>query len=366
MPGAQVIDQRGEARRYGGFDIIRILAALSVVLYHSYAITGHDRDLPALWIGHYRMPLGSIGVAVFFVISGFLVASSWDRSQRASVFAWHRLARIWPALTMTIVLTVIVLGPIMTTLPLYDYFINRRTVLYLARGVTLFSGSINALPGVFHANPRHAVNGSLWTLSYEVWAYVTLLVFAMCGGLRRRWPALVLFGVVLIFFRVAVYGGVGGLPVDRTVLTLSMAKGAELGAYFVAGTALSRYVGSFDTRRLFPVGAVALVLGSLIREPAIFIPGVALTVIGVGAAHGKLTDLVHRFGDPSYGIYILSFPIQQLVYSSGLAQTPASMFAASGAISVAAGYVSWHLLERPVLRWAKRRDRRQMAVAAAN
>ena len=366
MSGASVSDQRAEDRRYGGFDIIRILAALSVVLYHSYAITGRDQDLPALWIGHYRMPLGSIGVAVFFVISGFLVASSWDRLQRASVFAWHRFARIWPALTMTVVLTVLVLGPIMTALPLSPYFTSRRTVMYLVRGVTLFGGSINALPGVFHANPRHAVNGSLWTLSYEVWAYVGLLVFAMCGGLRRRWPALVAFGAVLIFFRVAVYDGVGGLAIDRTVLTLSIAKGTELGAYFVAGTALSRYVGSFDARRLFPVGAVALVLGSLIREPAIFIPGVALVVIGAGAGRGRVTNLVHRFGDPSYGIYILSFPIQQLVYSSGLARTSAAMFVASGAISVVAGYVSWHLLERPVLRWAKRRDRHRMAVAAAD
>ncbi len=266
---------------------------------------------------------------------------------------------------MTVVLTVVVLGPITTTLPLHNYFANRRTALYLVRGVTLFGGSINALPGVFHGNPRHAVNGSLWTLTYEVWAYVGLLVFAVCGGLRRGGLAVALFGVVLVFFRVAVYGGVGGLPIDRTVLTMSMAKGAELGAYFVAGTAISRFVGSFDPRRLAPVGVAALVLGSLVREPAIFIPGVALTVIGLGAGQGKVTDLVHRFGDPSYGIYILSFPIQQLVYSSGLARTPAAMFVVSGALSVAAGSLSWHVLERPMLRWAKRRDTRRLDVTVA-
>ena len=286
-------NQRADARRYGGFDVIRIVAALSVVL------------------------------------------------------------------------SVVVLGPIMTTLPLHDYFASRRTALYLVRGVTLFGGSINALPGVFHGNPRHAVNGSLWTLSYEVWAYVALLVFAVCGGLRRRWLAVALFGAVLVFFRIAVYDGVGSLPIDRTVLTLSLGKDAELGAYFVAGTAISRFVVSFEPRRLALAGAAALVLGSLVREPAIFIPGVTLTVIGMGAAHGKLTDLVHRFGDPSYGIYILSFPIQQLVYSSGLARTPAGMFIASGALTVASGYLSWHLLERPMLRWAKRRDGHRLEVAAA-
>ena len=358
-------NQRADARRYGGFDVIRIVAALSVVLYHSYAITGRDQDLPALWIGHYRMPLGSIGVAVFFVISGFLVVTSWDRAPRWSVFAWHRFARIWPALTMTVVLTVMVLGPIMTTLPLHNYFASRRSALHLVRGVTLFGGSINALPGVFLRNPRHAVNGSLWTLTYEVWAYVALLVFAVCGGLRRRGLVVALFGAVLVFFRLAVYDGVGGLPIDRTVLTMSIAKGAELGAYFLAGTAISRFVGSFEPRRLAPIGVAALALGSLLREPAIFIPGVAMTVIGVGASQGKVTDFVHRFGDPSYGIYILSFPIQQLVYSSGLARTPAVMFMVSGALSVAAGYLSWHFLERPMLRWARRRDARRLEFSVA-
>ncbi len=357
-------DQRADTRRYGGFDVIRIVAALSVVLFHSYAITGRDQDLPALWIGRYRMPLGSIGVAVFFVISGFLIATSWDRAPRWSVFAWHRFARIWPALMLTVVLTVVFLGPSMTTLPLNDYFASRRTALYLVRGVTLFGGSINALPGVFLRNPRHAVNGSLWTLTYEIWAYVALLVFAVCGGLRRRGLVVALFAAVLVFFRVAVYDGVGSLSIDRTVLTMSMAKGAELGAYFVAGAAISRFVGSFDPRRLAPIGVAALVLGSLVREPALFIPGVALTVIGVGAGQGKVTDLVHRFGDPSYGIYILSFPIQQLVYSSGFTRTPTAMFIASGALSVAAGYLSWPLLERPMLRWAKRRDARRLEVAA--
>ena len=148
-------------------------------------------------------------------------------------------------------------------------------------------------------------------------------------------------------------------------MTLSLAKGAELGAYFLAGTAISRFAASFDPRRLAPVGVAALVLGSLLREPAIFISGVALAVIGAGASRGRMTDFVHRFGDPSYGIYILSFPIQQLVYSSGLARTPAAMFALSGAISIGVGYLSWHVVERPVLRWAKRRDGRRVEVAVA-
>lgn len=342
-------------RRYGGFDALRIAAALGVVLYHSFPLTGHDSSLPALWVGHYRLPLGSIAVAVFFVTSGFLVAESWDRLGRWSTFVWHRFARIWPALTLVIVLTVFVLGPAVTTLSAGAYFSSRQTVLYLARGVTLFGGTIDHLPGVFTTNPRHVVNGSIWTLTYEVWAYAGLLALGVLGGLRRAWVTVTLFFTVLLVFRFAVYGGVGNLPVNSTVLTLSLGKGAELGAYFLAGTAISRFAGRVDLRRLIVPGAVGVALALVVGEPLVFIPSGALLIIGLGACNSRVIDAIHRRGDPSYGIYILSFPIQQVLYWSGAARTPAPMFVASAALSIAAGYLSWHALEAPVLRRARRR-----------
>jgi len=78
-------------------------------------------------------------------------------------------------------------------------------------------------------------------------------------------------------------------------------------------------------------------------------------IIGLGACTGRVIDAIHRLGDPSYGIYILSFPIQQLLYWSGVARTPAPMFLAAAVLSTAAGYLSWHALEGPVLRRARRR-----------
>ena len=294
-----------------------------------------------------------MGVSVFFVISGFLVAMSWDRLGRISTFVWHRFARIWPALTVTIVLTVFVLGPAVTTVSLNDYFFARRTVLYLGRGVTLFFGTINNLPGVFESNPRSAVNGSIWTLTYEVWAYVGVLALGVLGGLRRAWVSVALFVGVLLVFRLAVYDGLGSLPINRSVLTLTIGKAAELGAFFLAGTAISRFARSMDLRRLIVPGAGGIALALVLGEPFLFIPSAAMLVVGLGACDGRVLAAIHRWGDPSYGIYILSFPIQQTLYSSGVARTPAVMFVSSAAVATAAGYLSWHALEGPAQRWAK-------------
>ena len=118
-PGALKPLQKS-GRRYGGFDVLRIVAALAVILNHSFALTGNARDRISFFVGHHRVPLGTLGVSVFFVTSGFLVAGSWDRVRSARVFVRHRVARIWPAITMVVVLTVFVMGPLLTEVSLAD------------------------------------------------------------------------------------------------------------------------------------------------------------------------------------------------------------------------------------------------------
>ena len=220
----------------------------------------------------------------------------------------------------------------------------------------LFVGTVNKLPGVFTDNPIDSVNGSLWTLTYEVWAYVGVLLLGVCGALRRWWmPALVLVALLGVF-RLAVYDGVGDLPIERSVLGMSLTDGTELWSFFFAGVVLSRLATRSDPRRLALPGGALVALSFVIGEPVLYILGAAALVIGVGAFGGRFTDWVHRFGDPSYGIYIFAWPVQQLLYAGGVARTPWVMFVAAGAISTILGYLSWHRLERPVLAWAKRRS----------
>ena len=347
-------------RRYGGFDVLRIGAALAVVLSHSYAVTGHARQNVAFWVGHFRVPLGSLGVGIFFIVSGFLVAGSWDRLDGARTFVRHRVARIWPALTLTVVVTVVVLGPVVTSLNPAEYFSAHLTALYLVRNVTVFAGMVQFLPGVFRDHPVPWVNGSLWTLTYEVWAYVAVMTLGLLGLLRRRWVPVVVLVALLAFVRFAVYDHVGHLPVSRLILGLNIRNAAVLGAYFFAGVALSRFTDTFPPRRLLLSGLILLVLSFVVREPTLYVVGLAGCCIGLGAFDTSFTRGVHRLGDPSYGIYIFAFPIQQLCWSGGI-RTPVPMFFIVGAVVAALGYLSWHWVESPVLRRARKVGREREA-----
>jgi peptidoglycan/LPS O-acetylase OafA/YrhL len=342
-------------RRYGGFDALRILAALGVVLTHSFGLTGHTDSQPTAYIGRYVLNGGSLGVSLFFITSGFLVALSFDRALDGGVFAQNRVARIWPALIVLVLLSVLVLGPLMTTLSTGAYFTSGDTLKYLGQNVTLLFGVVYRLPGVFTThNQVPAINGSLWTLPYEIWAYIAVLGLGVMGLLRRQWLIVAAVLGALLLFRFGSY--TRGINMPYAAFGISMRMASELGSYFPLGVLLSGIGGRFDLRRLAIPAAIGIVAASVLQEPTIFLVAFACLVIGLGSRSSAATTKLHRFGDPSYGIYIWSFPIQQVLVHAGVATTPWPMLALSAPLSVAAGYLSWHLIERPALRRFKRNE----------
>ena len=85
-----------------------------------------------------------------------------------------RAKRIFPFLWMVIILSVFILGPILTDLPLNAYFTNHVTWLYLLNGLFI---PVHNLPGVFeNCITMSTVNGALWTLSVEAICYAALFI----------------------------------------------------------------------------------------------------------------------------------------------------------------------------------------------
>ena len=112
--------------RDNNFNLIRIVAALAVLVTHSFALTvgsGNAEPLRA----SLGMTMGSIAVDVFFIASGFLVTASLLNRQSAIDFIWARVLRIFPALSVMLFLTVFGLGAFFTSLPAPSYFANPGT-----------------------------------------------------------------------------------------------------------------------------------------------------------------------------------------------------------------------------------------------
>jgi len=152
---------------------IKLLAALMVILCHSYPLTGNGVDfLSRLTNG--KTGLGIVAVAVFFSFSGFYLSRSLERNDDAILFVRRRMIKIFPPLMIVVLVSILIIGPVFTTLSLKEYFVDKRTYLYL---INMLLIPIHELPGVFGEAPYNpTVNGSLWTLPVEFGCYIFLII----------------------------------------------------------------------------------------------------------------------------------------------------------------------------------------------
>lgn len=136
--------------RKNNLDFIRFVAAALVIYSHAFLVSCVGRHDPLAEATNGAWYIGILCVACFFVISGFLIAQSYDRSNNPAKFIKARLLRILPGFVLVIVLSTFVLCPIITTLPLGEYFVHSQTWQYL-KSVFMYPLYWD-LPGVFENN----------------------------------------------------------------------------------------------------------------------------------------------------------------------------------------------------------------------
>jgi peptidoglycan/LPS O-acetylase OafA/YrhL len=335
------MDVASVQRDDNNFDFMRFFAASAVVLGHCYWLSGLGAVEPVrLFTG--SMDTADIAVNLFFVMSGFLIAASWIHSRSSLDFAAKRALRIFPALTVSTLFTALIVGPLATELSLSDYLLNSQTVRYLSNAalITQFD-----LPGVFTSNPfPDTVNGSVWTLPYEALMYMALLMLGLLKLFGRIAILAVPMALIFIHFHLA-----PNLGLESDILR----KTTRLGMFFFLGSALYLY------RKMLPwnwqVALVLLLLSLLSAKTELwfYVHVLTLPYLTIYLAHLKIPRLSRfgRYGDFSYGIYIFSFPVQQLLMHWFYPQLSLAAFMAlSLATSIAIAALSWHLIESPALR----------------
>ena len=339
--------------RNNNLNLIRMIAATAVLVSHAWPISsgiGTAEPLSAL-VG---VKLGTLAVYVFFAISGFLIARSFERQPTVRRWLAARALRLFPGLAVVLFLTVLVLGPLVTALPTAEYFTRPETLSYVPRNLSLAFLQYG-LPGVFGDQPYpEAINGSLWTLVHEVVCYGGVLVLGLLGALRRTGLALFGFaGFAAAYVLVMVV-----LGPDR--VHPKLAALCELALPFVMGTAL--YVWRARVR-LHPVLLLGLVLAAaLSRETPLWMPAlVAALTYGVfllGFAPGGPLLLYNRLGDYSYGVYIYAFPAQQLMMHLFQPMGPLQNIAFALPVTLALAVLSWTWVEKPALSLVRGTGRR--------
>ncbi|MEZ5777893.1 MAG: acyltransferase [Paracoccaceae bacterium] len=351
LNGARLGDVCGG--RDNNLNLIRMIAALSVLLSHAWPISlgfGVVEPLEGL----IDRSLGWAAVAVFFAISGFLISRSFDRKRFLSDWFAARIMRLFPGLLVVTALTAAILGPTVTTLPVSEYFRQPETLTYVPRNLSLAALQYE-LPGVFANNPYGgAINGSLWTLIHEVLCYFGVLLAGLAGLLRSRRWFLAVFGLYLIAYGLTAPELAGSLLPGRA------ASFRELSFPFAVGAAAYVWRDKVVLNWPLLIAGLAVVVFS---RPTPFFEPVLMTWISYSTfvfayLPAGLVRRYNRLGDYSYGTYIYAFPAQQLVvHLLGPMQPITNIVLATPAVLICA-VLSWHLVEGPALAsrgwWAAR------------
>lgn len=339
-----------EVRHDNAFNFLRILAASAVLYSHSYALLGLEEPIPVP-----GQTYGSLAVALFFAISGFLVSQSWDRDPALQRFFLRRGLRIFPGLLVVVLLTSLLLGPVFTTAPLPEYFLSGSPWNYIWQGA-LTLGSPPLL-GVFDSNPYpRAPNGSLWTLRYEILMYLFLALFGrIIATARLKWvyPTAAFFlGTVWVIASSSELTPIKVPFLWRLQTEFYVERIAYLGAFFFAGATMyvfrrqMKLSGLVAGMMLIPLLTIDNALVSMVAL-WIAIPYVAIVFAYKAPAIFRLFN----GADYSYGVYIYAYPIQQAVSLIGSQSGFTWIWALiiSGSITLLFAGLSWHFIEKPAL-----------------
>lgn len=333
--------------RPAGFDYLRLILSVGVIATHS-SLIAYGYDQTTTWTSSVVGWVSSLIVPMFFSLSGFLVAGSLERTDSLFKFLGLRVFRIMPALSVEVLVSALLLGPIFTSLSLSDYF---RDPLFHHYFLNVVGHIQYLLPHVFDKNPLPLVNGQLWTVPYELACYILLWFLAIFGIYRNKhW--LLIFIVAFYLFQV-------GNTIFRPNLNYRGAGGVTTVMMFSAGLLLYRY-----RERIVWSGWLAL-LCAAVSLASILIPN-GIRFSALPAAYftvylGLLNPPRQRIllsGDYSYGLYLYGFPIQQAVVAAlpNLREWYWNILI-SLPIAAAIAVFSWWTIERPILRSRQTLDR---------
>lgn len=326
------------------FDLLRFAFAFIVFLVHAHVLSGRS-ELSGLS----RWLFSEFAVQSFFVVSGFLVFMSFENSRSVGDYFSKRVRRIYPAY-FTVVVGVALGGVLLSQLRANEYF-STGWVRYVAANLAFLNFLAPDLPGVFQKNTFTAVNGALWTLKIEVMFYVSVPLIAAIGTPSRRWWVLLLLYALSVIYLAAMER-----LAQQTARELYLLLGRQLPgqlSFFIAGAA-GYYFLDAAKRHLWVLAPVALLvlLTPLPRPVALALEPAALGLAVVYLALGvRYLGNFGRYGDLSYGIYILHFPIVQILVSRGwFDASPYGALLLAALLVVSGAFVSWHLIEKPFLR----------------
>lgn len=333
-------------KRDNCFDFLRFAFALNVVLGHLTGISLFPELRSYMFLFNTYL-----SVTGFFVISGFLIAQSYDHSTLKSYFT-KRARRLLPAYIFIIITCAIGLCGL-STFSVTDYFSSPDFWKYLGANLCFLNFLHPSLPGVFDSPiiSDTSVNGALWTLKIEVGFYLILpLLMIWLKKNKRPWLIMLIIYLLAIIYRNGL-SALGEYYQNNLYIFLARQLPGFM-SYFGIGILAYFYKDLFLLYKKYIILPAIIIFAVEYHFGVEIFTPLAWGLIVLWAAY-SLTALNNfaKYGDISYGIYIYHVPILKTLLTLGVFTSigiwPASTLYIFCVVSV--GLCSWHLLEKRVL-----------------
>ena len=321
-----------KSRAHNNFTVIRLVLACVVFVAHYQMLSG----------GH--NPYANVAVDGFFVVSGYLITSSFDSDPNLGRFFIRRFFRLYPLYFTIVLLQALAMG-FLASGQLHALW--QEVLGYLVANALFLNFLHPEIGDVVSSLHTQAINPSLWTLKVEVGFYLVLPFMWM---LVRRYGDRVIVATFCLSALYYAYLFNNGAPVLARQLPGQL-------QFFVLGLALYKYRNSLPANTVLSriawavVTAVALVVvTTAIRVPVLYPLAMAVAIFGVAT---RLPALNLRL-DISYGVYLFHGPIVQLLLLLGLFSHSVFGFAATSVVLLTSALLAERLVERPFIAIGKR------------
>lgn len=336
--------------------LLRLVLAAAVIFSHAKPLGGFGRD-PLLGVTNGQASLGSLAVAGFFAISGYVIAQSGLRSDPMQ-FLWRRALRIFPAFWVVLLVSAFIVAPIAyatsTGKSLLAVFgvDGVGPVQYFFNNWTLTIGSWG-IDGVFVTDTPYgraghtAMNGSIWTLSYEWICYMVILGLMVFGVLKKAKVLIAALAGFLLLAQLFALTNPAGLAAVAPYLADPLR--IQLMFVFLVGATIALYgeqVAYSDSLGILS-GVVLLLTLRFGGFQTLGVMAGAYFVLYLGARLPRVFHSIGAKNDYSYGVYIYGFVVQQCLAAMGLWKLGYLPFALVAlVITLGCAWLSWHGVEK--------------------
>lgn len=318
------------------FDFLRVVFASTVAIAHLIELSEIPQIQPYAYLFNTRLAIDG-----FFIISGFLIAKSYESNKNFKVYVKKRIKRIVPAYFFLIIfcaLTFVVLS----TNTFSNYFLSAQFWKYLIANLSFQNYIEPCLPGVFQGNLICAINGALWTIKIEEAFYLLLPVFYYFIDSKK--VNIYVLSIFIYIASVSYFSYFSYVDMYRIAKQLPGAL-----AFFITGVMFYRHFNILDKWKhhiIIPC-LIIFMLEQYLLNTYVFKPITYGFMVFYIAYNFRKLNNFGKYGDFTYGIYIYHFPLIQIFVFYNLFSSYnyilVSIFLML--LVLLASVLSWYLLE---------------------